>query len=355
MNFLIRVDSSLKIGTGHIMRCLTLADELLRKKHKVEFVCRPLLGHSIAIIEKRGFKIRCLPLADAKVSSRVPHSDWLETTIERDVEQTKAIIGKIDWLLVDHYALDKSWEEPMRSHAPKIFVIDDLADRAHYCDGLLDQNLFSNPRARYGDLISPSTPTFLGPQFALLRPEFKKFHKTRKPPVRAENLLIFLGGVDYPGETIKVLEAIEEICHSLKVTVVTGAANPALEKINALVKKFKRAELHLDSEKMAEIMSQNDLAIMSGGVATWERLCVGLPSLVIAIAENQIPISQHVADLGLQKFLGQSSQVSKELIRESLKGFLENFEKAAEMGQRGPQFVDGLGTERVCQFFENSP
>jgi len=236
-----RVDASLEIGTGHVMRCLTLADALReRGAASCTFVCRPHQGHLLALVTQRGHLALALPeLQEGTQFNRngVAHSHWLGTDWATDTQDTQQALSAhtdgqpMDWLVVDHYALDARWEEALRPQAKRIMVIDDLADRPHACDLLLDQNLGRSAKD-YGGLLKGKTITLIGPQYALLRPEFAALRAqslaSRQSNSQLRRLFVTMGGVDKDNATGQVLAALQT-CHlpvNLRVTVVMGPHPP---------------------------------------------------------------------------------------------------------------------------------
>jgi len=148
MNILIRVDSSNAIGSGHVMRCLTLADSLREKGCNCQFVCRNHPGNLSALIQEKGYRVTLLPLQEFQVEAYPHHADWVGADWQIDAKETGSLIATLEtppaWLVIDHYGLDARWETSLRPAVGRIFVIDDLADRTHDCDCLLDQNLVAN-------------------------------------------------------------------------------------------------------------------------------------------------------------------------------------------------------------------
>jgi len=216
MKIFVRADASVQIGTGHVMRCLTLADELRGRDAEIVFVCREFAGNLCGYIEEKGYVVHRLPVSDAPdqgVGADLKHAAWLGADWQTDGGQVEEIIKRLaaplDWLIVDHYALDERWEEYLRPYVKKIMVIDDLADRAHDCDLLLDQNFYENLESRYDGLVSAWCKKLLGPKYALLRPEFREARKNlRKRDGHVKRIMIFFGGSDPANETTKALEAI---------------------------------------------------------------------------------------------------------------------------------------------------
>jgi UDP-2,4-diacetamido-2,4,6-trideoxy-beta-L-altropyranose hydrolase len=296
MRIAFRADASLQIGTGHIMRCLTLADALSNEGAQCIFICRPHPGNMMDMILQRGHAlISLLPEANSFLPSRYPrHAKWLGADWISDVVQTRqALRGQIiDWLVVDHYALDYRWEKALRNQTRRILVIDDLADRLHDCDLLLDQNL-GHQAKDYFELIGRDTRSMIGPKYALLRPEFaelRKFSLKRRSKPKLKNLLITMGGVDQGNVTSQVLDALTvcNLCPNLNITVVMGLSSPWLREIKAQALKMTAVtQVLVGVENMAQIMAENDLCIGAAGSTAWELCCLGVPNLLISTASNQ--------------------------------------------------------------------
>lgn len=339
MEILIRTDASQQIGSGHIMRCLTLANELTQKA-QVSFICRELTGNMCDYIEQQGYIVHRLPLPET--------DDW-----QTDAKQTTAILAAensvIDWLIVDHYGLDAQWETTMRPYVRKIMVIDDMANRRHDCDILLDQNLYMDMESRYQDLVPNNCQQLLGPKYALLRPEFLAARNTlRKRDGNIKRLLIFMGGSDPTNETTKTLEAIKLLNRlEIAVDVVVGASNPHQEQIKQLCISLPNAAYYCQVSNMAELMVKADLAIGAGGSTNWERCCLGLPSLVVTIAENQEELTHTLHEQGYLISLGQKHKVSSKIISQKLYEILNNPEQVLSFVEKGKLLVDGNGAKRV--------
>ncbi len=360
MKIAFRVDASLHIGTGHIMRCLTLAEELKSKGNHVLFICREHSGNLCNLIVSRGFEVfslrreqdtgvECSPKTE-NVFNKPPlvHASWLGIEQENDADQTLAVLqadAPWDWLIVDHYALDYRWESNMRKVADKIMVIDDLADRKHDCNLLLDQNYFHCPDDRYSDLVPGNCEMLLSPRYALLRPEFRKARKfCRMRGNGLARILIYFGGNDPDNLTGMTLGALNcpDLSHLL-VDVVIGFSNPHQKELEALVKQRPGIRLHIQPEGFIELMVRADLFIGAGGTTTWERLCLGLHSLVITVAKNQDAFTRELDRAIYIKWLGRKEQVKADNIVESVIRFSnEGFIIPNEL-------VDGRGVDRVVK------
>jgi len=338
MKIALRADASIDIGTGHVMRCLALADRLREQGDTTRFLCRPLAGHLGEAIRAHGHELIWVeadhPQEDARTSLTAlqDNAPW-------------------DWLVVDHYGLDAAWEQALRAVAKRILVIDDLADRPHDCDLLLDQNFHPQPSERYAGLVPAGCELLLGPRYALLRPQFAQARqrlRTRSGEVR--RLLICFGGSDPQGATRLALEAVRRLDRpDLMVDVVVGAANPHRAAIEAACQGLPQARLHYAVEDMAALMSAADLFIGSGGSITWERCCLGLPGVVLACADNQVAMAEALQRAGAQAYLGKASEVSVHEWLQALRGFMQHPDSLQGMSERGLGLVDGCGVGRVIE------
>lgn len=332
---LFRVDSSAAIGSGHVMRCVTLAEELRDSCKEILFICRELPGNLIKYIETRGFRVQRLSLG-------LETDNW-----QVDAEQTREILLhnklKPDWLIVDNYGLDKQWESALRLLVRRIMVIDDRANRQHDCDLLLDQNYYQDMYSRYQGLVPKGARQLLGPKYALLRREFRVARQQlshRNGSVR--RILVFYGGSDPTKETAKALQSIKLLNHhGITVDVVVGAANPNRELIKAICSGMVNTNFYCQVDKMAELMSRADLALGAGGIATWERCYLGLPALVTIVAENQRETVEALAEGGVIQNLGWHEEVTIANLVDSLKALLNNPVQVREMTLRGLALFEG--------------
>lgn len=355
MKVIIRTDSSFAIGTGHLMRCLTLAEHFRQSGADVSFVCRELPGNVSDLIEQRQFQLQRLPYDQNELPNHYEneYAEWLAVSKEIDADQTMAALSdmaeKIDWLIVDHYGIDATWYKKLRVVAHKVMVIDDLADRQYDCDLLLDQNMFDSPAQRYDGLTSKECDILAGPEYALLRDEFRTARKTlRKRDGSIRCVLVFFGGRDGTGETQKTLKAITVLNRpDIHFDVVVGLANENREKIEQRCRELSNVQYHCHVDNMAELMARADLGIGAGGTTTWERCCLGLPSLIISIANNQTTIAESADRAGIAFLIGKASDVSVDKITETIELFLQNPKKVREMSAQSLTKVDGRGLIRV--------
>lgn len=349
-----RADASVMIGSGHVMRCLTLADALRERGAETMFIGREHPGHLFAMIESKGHGLVRLPAPMASPAGGLAHADWLWATQEEDARRTLdaiSLIGGCDWVVVDHYALDAQWERAMRPCAQNVMAIDDLADRKHDCDVLLDQNYYLDTEQRYEGLLPPHCRRLLGPKYALLRPEFAEARrKLRERSGEVERMLVFFGGSDPSNETAKALRAIKLLGREdIAVDVVVGAANPHQEEIAALCAELPQVVLHRQVNNMAELMANADLAVGAGGGTMWERCCLGLPAIIVSVADNQRPGCETFARQGAAIYLGEAATADAELLVASLQLALSSSWLLAGASERAMALVDGHGSRRAAR------
>ena len=327
----IRADASTSIGSGHVMRCLTLAHRLKKEKNaKVVFVMRVLPGNLIGVVEKQGFDVLKLLPANQKYSLS-GYGLWLTVPMEVDARQTIDLLQPylrehgcdvLDRLIVDSYALDEQWEQMLRPYCREIMVIDDLANRRHDCNILLDQNFYLNKDARYAGLVPEHCKMLLGPEHALLREEFYEAKKhLHKRDDTIKNILVFYGGSDLTNETEKAIKALVQLHdegYNFTADVITGVSNFRREKIKNLCSKYQFLHYYCQVSNMAEFMNKADLMLGAGGSTTWERLYMELPTLVTAVAENQIQGCRDCSQAGFIEYLGINDNVRVDAILEAL-------------------------------------
>ena len=373
MQIAFRADASLQIGSGHVMRCLTLADALKAQGAQCHFICRPHLGHLTEVIRERRHKVNSLAMpvqaarAAIKNSSTKAHdlqsnqqhepihAAWLGSSWETDAQETAAVLASLqpDWLVVDHYALDRRWEDALTSYCRQLLVIDDLADRPHRCDLLLDQNLSRQPQD-YADMVPTNCQVLNGPHYALLRPEFAALRpyslQRRQAQHSLSQLLITMGGVDQPNATGKVLQVLKTCAlpPACRITVVMGLKAPALQNVKELSEQMPwPTEVVVNVNNMAQRMADSDLAIGAAGSTSWERCCLGLPTLMLVLAENQQLGAQALDAAHAARLIGAVSDIGTHLpaaVRE-----LSNSECQIRMSRAASAITDGQGVDKILK------
>lgn len=367
-----RVDASLQIGTGHVMRCLTLADALKAQGAQCHFLCREHPGNLIGQIKSKGHRVHTLTSSNPGESTESPavsqaankrtgqsgepaHAHWLGTTQEEDAASCATILIRIepDWLVVDHYALDERWEQAATPAKAKLMVIDDLADRPHSCDLLLDQNL-GRANSDYEPLVPARCTVLTGPSYALLRPEFAQQRPcslARRRTPALEHVLITMGGIDRDNATGRVLEALKaaKLPKSCRITVVMGAQAPWLQSVRRVARTMPwPTQVQVNIPDMAGLMAQADLAIGAAGSTSWERCCLGLPTLMMALAENQIFIADNLHRRNVAISLGDVSQAPSNLCSVIAK-LKSHPGSLTDISSSAAAIVDGTGTATIVK------
>ena len=336
MKVIFRVDASLEMGIGHVMRCLTLANELKQQNHEIIFICRELTGNHILLIK---YPVLVLPKNDNFQSDGL-YLNWLGVTQEQDAEQTIKVIPKnIDLLIVDSYALDEIWHKQLKPYTKKIMVIDDLADRQFNCDVLLNQNLGTQIED-YKDKVTDDCELLLGCDYALLRPEFPNLREKalikRKNTKVIKNILISMGGSDITNKTYDILQ---EVSDDLNIVVILGGISPHNKIIKNYAKSKKNVKVVVDADNISSLMFDADLAIGAGGSTSWERCCLGLPTLLYVLAENQRKIAGNLEQLGAVKIVDN--------LKVNLQNILNNFSFWQIMSEKAQTVCDGIGVKRI--------
>jgi UDP-2,4-diacetamido-2,4,6-trideoxy-beta-L-altropyranose hydrolase len=354
-----RADAGLGIGTGHVMRCLTLADALQAHDVTCVFVTRLNPGHIVPSIIAQGHEIVALPARSGVPYGPHPappsHAHWLGADWRDDARATRECLEKTGaaWLVMDHYALDRRWQEAAMPEGVRLLVIDDLADRPHLANMLLDQNA-GREAADYGGLVPETCDLRIGPTYALLRPEFQQYRPQalarREALERPETVLVTLGGIDQENATGAVLDVLAdapEAAH-MKINVVMGAAAPHLDAVKAKAAAMTRpVNVAVNVSDMARRMMEADLCIGAAGATAWERCALGLPALQMVLAENQIPAARHMAEKGLAHSLPFPDALDFAMaVRKGL-AQLSQLETYRAMSKRAAALTDGAGSTQL--------
>ncbi|RYZ80405.1 MAG: UDP-2,4-diacetamido-2,4,6-trideoxy-beta-L-altropyranose hydrolase [Proteobacteria bacterium] len=336
MNVAIRLDCNSQVGAGHLSRCLVLAEEVKRRQGEVIFLISEISEASW--IKDAGYEFRRIDSSSEDYSAVHPH----------------------DWLVIDHYRLDARVEIQVSKAFSKVMVIDDLANRNHTCDLLLDHNAYLNPEHRYQNKIRPRRERIellAGPQYALIRHEVLLCRENRiqgREKVIPDQIWVNFGGGDTGFVTLHVLQAIRLVRPNARLKILVTESSSYRKEIQQLVTemngslfgKLKHPELE---------MRDCVLAIGGGGVSALERACLGIPSFVISMADNQNEICTDLSKQGVVSYFGDFTRIEKEFpyLVERLQIFFDTFETTqADMADRGIQLVDGLGVKRVVDKME---
>lgn len=345
MKIAIRVDASLWIGSGHVMRCLVLADELVARKHNVTFYCQSFPGDLIGYIESKGFEVVKLDTSEKRHIDiwSGDYSSWLKRTVKEDADSFLTVTGEHDWIITNHYEVGFEWHGYVREKTKtKILAIDDL-NRSHQADIVLDQNYWSDLESRYLDY---NCIRLLGPKYALLRSSFNKLRREAKK--ESNTVLAFFGGSDLTNECEKLLKArLHFTTLPFELKVISGRQNPRVSDLKQLGEKSGVSVVsYLDD--FDSCLFQASYVIGASGVSNWERFCLHVPATVVSVANNQIELSEHLSSLGLVRYIGSSNDTT-------IESYIREIEYLCGKPwlSPGPVLeVDGLGAKRVVTRIE---
>jgi len=358
MNVAFRVDASLQIGTGHVMRCITLANALRNRRIESCFLCREHAGNLIHFIRSKGYEVHVLPVQNNGIEKHfTAHTAWLGATQAGDAQISSKYLKRLQpkWLIVDHYSLDYFWEQEIREFCQNLMVIDDLADRNHCCDLLLDQNL-GRVHTDYINLVPDNCELLIGAKYALLRPEFAglRCHSLRRrTQTTLRNLLVSMGGVDQPNATCTVLSSLREclLPHDCQINVVMGATAPWLEQVQDMASQMQcSTKVLVGINDMAKHMADCDLSIGAAGTTSWERCCLGVPSIVLVLADNQKQIARALEQAGAAIVVKSSNgEIGLGKALDKLRPYEK---KLAHLSNIASTICDGKGTMHVGEILE---
>ncbi|GIN85267.1 UDP-2,4-diacetamido-2,4,6-trideoxy-beta-L-altropy ranose hydrolase [Heyndrickxia sporothermodurans] len=342
MKAFIRTDASLQIGSGHVMRCLTIASNLSKRGYHISFYMRSLEGNLIELVKQHGYSVKTMNYSG-------------EFCYQKDLHIVGNLIGNdhYDLCIIDHYQINADWESEIRQFARKVVVIDDLANRQHNCDLLLDQNFVRNYQNRYFSLVPDSCTLLLGPQYLILRDEFSEIRSKITPRSGEVNrLLVFMGGSDPTNETLKAMDALQNEKFDFEhIDVVVGQGNPNKKIIEQECRR-KGYHYHCQISYLADLIGKADFAIGAGGSSTWERCYLGLPSSSTIVADNQLESTRMANDHGLIWNLGWHEEVSSKTYHSILEKLSKSKDHIIEMSQKGLELTNNpYGTNPWVQRF----
>ncbi len=346
-NLIIRADVSVKIGTGHVMRCIALAQAWQDQDGDVTFMSHCDSETLRQRILDEGFDF--IP-----IEKPYPDPDDLHSTLEILSAMSQQLSATRPWLVLDGYHFAPDYQKAIRGNGYKLLVIDDMAHLDHYhADILLNQNIQA-PSLRYS--YDKDTVKLLGCEYALLRREFLKYKDwKRKIPEKAQKILVTMGGSDPYNVTLKVIRALNSLnVTDLDVRIVVGPANPNIKSLEN--------ELHLSPfifhllhgvGDMSELMAWADMAVSAGGSTCWEMCFMGLPTILIVTADNQEGIVAGLDEMGVGNSLGWFSEVSVLNISRSLNCICQDHRTREMMSLRGNKLIDGNGASRVINVMKD--
>ncbi len=359
MKIVFRVDSGSHMGIGHVMRCLTLAHELKKKNHQISFITKNHKNFSEKAIADH-FPVSVIDSGvprDLSVSERYDYANWLGESWQSDLEKTNKIlegIGQVDLVIVDHYSLGKDYEQGLK--CSKVMAIDDLMNRSHHCDLVLDQNITADQK-RYDQLVEKKGAKLLmGPPFAMLRPEFEGLHKQVSIGDSAReinSILVFFGAADVNGDCLKIARALTPNEFSrFNITFILHSEHQDYPELSKLLSSHKKAQLLSFVANLAELMMKTDLFIGAGGTTSWERACLGVATALLSVADNQTLICQELGEKGICHYLGRSDKMTKDNWQTFFEEIVPQNSLWYGFRSRSYQLIDGMGTKRVALAIE---
>jgi UDP-2,4-diacetamido-2,4,6-trideoxy-beta-L-altropyranose hydrolase len=359
MQIAFRTDASNVIGTGHVMRCLALADGLKSDGHHIKFVMRPLPGDLTNLVKARGFDVVLLePLKEPIIPSQnTDYSTWLPVTQEQDVKEFIEQIKQVDLVIIDQYGIGVEWEAFVSKKLNcQLAVIDDLL-REHECDILIDQTL-GRKSSEYLNIVPSNADVLTGSEYALLKTGFahlrkQALNKPRQPS--SHKILVTMGGVDNSNATYNVLNALLDYKNNSRhcseciesISVLINSGSPNYQQVIELIKPHQKFISQYDFvDNMAELMLAHTLSIGAPGATSWERACLGLPSIIIPLADNQQDVCQKLVKhhAAIKVELSDLSNNKDQTFSLSLTELLTNYELYRE---NALLICDGLGVKRV--------
>lgn len=362
LHIAVRVDASAAMGTGHLRRCLALTQALQEQGAQVTLIVRALDGVAQQVLQSFPVPVLWLPPAPAGLpvpatADLPPHHAWAGIAWQQDAQQTSDALrgAPTDWLVVDHYAFDSRWHDAVRQGLGcRLLVVDDVADRQLSADILLDHNWAADHSEKYQGRL-PRHPVWLvGPRYALLSAAYRAAPRYRfRPEVRS--LGIFMGGTDPGGISARVLDCVRnDVGFTGAVEVVSTSASPHLEKLRKACATSPGTTLTLDEPDLAAFFARHDLQIGAGGGATWERCCIGIPTIALVIADNQAASITGLHQMGA--LLAACLPLAPTAARESetrtlscaVRELLQYADVRQQMGESALALVDGRGAQRVA-------
>lgn len=361
MNVAFRVDSSVMIGSGHVVRCRTLARELRHRGVSMRFICREQRHHLSRLLTDDGFDVVMLTARESvdRAQGDGDYRAWLGATEQADAADTVEALrgGQLDWVIVDHYGLGEVWESAMRSTAGRILAIDDLANRRHACDVLLDQNWFGDLTAgRYDGLVPAGCQTLLGPQHALLPAEYRIF-RAALPDAdgSVRRVLVYFGASDDHNLTAVAVRALSDPAFDgIAVDIVLGSNHPDAVSVERAAAGRAHTVIHQPLPTLAGLMARADLMVGTAGGTTWERAALGLPGLVAILTENQRLHIDPVRAGGAVFVMPAREVDSVDAWREELRRLTSDAVALSVTSKAARSLTDGGGTERVARVIVGS-
>ncbi|UCV00553.1 UDP-2,4-diacetamido-2,4,6-trideoxy-beta-L-altropyranose hydrolase [Acidovorax radicis] len=347
-NIALRADASVRTGTGHLRRCISLAHALVACGARPYFISRQLDGTAATILRDTPFPVTWLPEAviNEPIEGEVPSAQQ-----KLDASQTIAVCGPLApaWVLVDHYGLSSQWHrEVAQALKCRIAVIDDLADRPLACDVLLiDPNWHADHQAKYQARLEAPATLLGGPRYALLDDHYRHGPKYRFKP-KVDSIGIFLGGTDPAGLSALAARSCRRAGFDGPVEIATTSANPRLSQLKAELALDRALRLTINQPDLSAFFARHDLHIGAGGGATWERCCMGCANIAMVVANNQRAVVPALAELGVLRWARAQGGTLEQALSDEVRTLLHSPKQRQALCKAGLGLVDGWGIHRVA-------
>jgi UDP-2,4-diacetamido-2,4,6-trideoxy-beta-L-altropyranose hydrolase len=335
MRVLIRSDSSLQIGSGHIYRCMALADHLRQKGHNVDFSCALLEGNLISLLKESGFEVIPSPQATDMPRLALSHA-------------------KYDFTVIDHYEIECDAEMAFRPFTNKIISIDDWGTRRHCVDYIIDPSLSASSILRR--MANGDTPFYSGLEWAMLRKEFETCRARVKPRREVKKVLLFFGGTDPAGLVLPFIHEVikqQNAYPGIEFNFLVSRFHPMKDGIQD-IESSPNLKVHVSPDSVADLMLNCDFYIGSAGSVTWERMCLGLTGMVLSVSRNQEDLAAILDDSGYHKYIGKASDNPPREVLRLFRQYLDKPFKLTEISENCFRSVDGRGVERIVSLMESS-
>ena len=334
---LVLADCGAEVGGGHVMRCLALAQALMARGAACAFMSPPDVARVLDAFAPPG--------VDRQTAGAGPLHELIAATA-RAAEAWRA-----DVVLVDHYGVDARQEQLLSAGARRLVCIDDLADRPHACDLVIDPTL-GREAAAYLPLTPEGCQIMTGPQYALLRPEYALARPAalarRRPAQPPQRLLVSLGLMDLRGITGRVMNLLGSELDALEVDVVVGSGATSLTWLRHRAERNERLRVHVDTRDMAGLIAAADIAVGAGGASAWERAALGLPSLGLILAANQAAATLELDRQGAVLAVEARDKAFAEALPAAFRRLAASAELRVQLSQASAALCDGKGAERAA-------
>lgn len=350
--FYFRADASSEIGTGHVMRCLAIAEELISRGKKASFVCEQIPNDLVIKLDEKNIPLlKISPPAKVNFNANDIYSRWLTASEEDDAQACLKVMTDIEGVFVDHYAIGKTWEELILKRCQNLMVMDDLCNRPHHCQNLVDYNVYAGEKD-YSRWVSKTTSLLTGSLYAPIRRDLQALRpQVKNHRGQVKSVVISFGGADQAGHTLRAVEGLAQAqLRPEKVRVILNPSSPTQAAVQSLCEKMGY-KLSAPTANIGQVLLESDLALGAGGVSQVERSFLGVPSLITFIAENQALLSQSMSALGICKLLGDGSAMTAYSWAQEIDIHSQNFEWLTVTQTKGLQLFDGQGCARIVNSF----